>query len=92
MRIIKAFESKVPFDLHGPSLSDAEIAFRVPKLNLAESLGLKTDREASHQVRQVDHDTDISWGTPPETQRSVSQKDLAGKTAFKPAIHQVSLT
>ena len=69
-----------------------KLSFRVPKLNLTESLGLKTEREASHQVREVDHDTDISWGTPPVTQRNVNQRDLAGKTAFRPAFHQVSLT
>ena len=39
--------------------------FSVPKLNLKEDLELETPRvNNSHQVREVDRDEDLSWGTP----------------------------
>ena len=47
----------------------------VPRLNLAESLGLVTDREnKSHKVREVEEGEVISWGTPPPTQRNPTPK------------------
>ena len=47
----------------------------VPRLNLAESLGLVTDREnKSHKVREVEKGEVISWGTPPPTQRNPTPK------------------
>ena len=58
----------------------------VPRLNLAESLGLHTERDAGHRVKQVDPGEDISWGTPPPT----TQRNATRQNTPKPVVQAVA--
>ena len=63
---------------------------RVPRLNLAESLGLVTDREnKSHKVREVEEGEVISWGTPPPTQEKPTSKKTPVPSL---SLHQTDVT
>lgn len=57
-------------------------------MNLKEDLDIETPRvDPSHQVKNVSTRNDISWGTPLQTPHGATKEDIAGKTPFRPAIH-----